>query len=334
MKKYLIIFSLIGICFSQKSYNEKHLVEQNGVWYKKFSDEVVNGTVFKEIDGIEAPLGKMKDGKKEGKWMSWNDNGTKKEEQHFKNGKKDGHWKIYRKDGSKFEDQYYLNGKKTGKWLTYDKDGLLGQSITYQSENTYELNTYNKSGGLATSGIIKNENYHEGTFITYQKRNPIDNSFGRSYKFHTIFNNGEFKKLIEINENGDTLSLEDIIDGERVKTHIRDEKLNRLVKYVDPREKAERVLVYEEGLFKVYYQQYKNLKDINTIDFELENSYNTGYSSVWFMITAKKDISNEDYSKRIAFYDVEKNSTTLVNLLPYGNAVLKDIKLEKTRTRK
>ena len=59
------------------------------------------------------------------------------------------------KDGSKFEDQYYLNGKKTGKWLTYDKDGLLGQSITYQGENTYELNTYNKSGGLATSGIIK-----------------------------------------------------------------------------------------------------------------------------------------------------------------------------------
>ena len=128
MKKYLLIILFAGVCYSQKSYNEKHLVEQNGLWYKKFSDEVVNGEVFKQIGGMEAPLGKMKNGKKEGKWMLWNDNGTKKEEQYFKNGRKDGHWKIYRKDGSKFEDQYYLNGKKTGKWLTYDKDGLLGQS--------------------------------------------------------------------------------------------------------------------------------------------------------------------------------------------------------------
>jgi len=68
---------LLTKTYPQKSYNEKHLVEQDSVWYKKFSDEVVNGNVFKEIDGIEAPLGKMKDGKKEGKWMLWNDNGTK-----------------------------------------------------------------------------------------------------------------------------------------------------------------------------------------------------------------------------------------------------------------
>ena len=65
---------------------------------QKFSDEVSkNGEVFKQIGGMEAPLGKMKNGKKEGKWMLWNDNGTKKEEQYFKNGRKDGHWKIYRK---------------------------------------------------------------------------------------------------------------------------------------------------------------------------------------------------------------------------------------------
>ena len=64
MKKYLFIVLLVGVCYSQKSYNEEHLVEQNGIWYKKFSDEVVNGEVFKKIGGMEAPLGKMKNGKK------------------------------------------------------------------------------------------------------------------------------------------------------------------------------------------------------------------------------------------------------------------------------
>ena len=64
MKKYLFIVLLAGVCYSQKSYNEEHLVEQNGIWYKKFSDEVVNGEVFKKIGGMEAPLGKMKNGKK------------------------------------------------------------------------------------------------------------------------------------------------------------------------------------------------------------------------------------------------------------------------------
>ena len=70
------------------------------------------------------------------------------------------------------------------------------------------------------------------------------------------------------------------------------------------------------------------------LDFELENSYNVNYHSVWFMVTAIKEGSNEEYSKRIAFYDVDKTSTAKASLLPYGGAVLKDIKLELTRQRR
>ena len=92
MKKYLLIVLLIGVCYPQKSYNEKHLVEQNGIWYKKFSDEVVNGEVFKEIGGMEAPLGKMVDGKKDGKWMKWRKDGTKEGEEYYRNGVKSGFW--------------------------------------------------------------------------------------------------------------------------------------------------------------------------------------------------------------------------------------------------
>ena len=99
MKKYLFIVLLVSIGFSQKSYNEEHLVEQNGIWYKKFSDEVVNGEVFKEIGGMEAPLGKMVDGKKDGKWMKWRKDGTKDSERYYKDGVKNGIWSTYSSNG-------------------------------------------------------------------------------------------------------------------------------------------------------------------------------------------------------------------------------------------
>ena len=61
---------------SQKEYDINHIVLQNGVYIKKFSDEIVNGKVFQMGGDMKVPLGKMKDGKKEGKWMVWYDNGT------------------------------------------------------------------------------------------------------------------------------------------------------------------------------------------------------------------------------------------------------------------
>ena len=124
MKKYLFIVLLIGVCFSQKSYNEKHLVEQDGVWYKKFSDEVVNGNVFKEIDGMEAPLGKIKNGKKEGKWTIWRNDGTKSEEQYYKDGKKDGKWTIFSAEGKVKQITTYVDGN-VEELIPYYDDGSL-----------------------------------------------------------------------------------------------------------------------------------------------------------------------------------------------------------------
>ncbi len=47
MKSILIIPLLfLSVVFCQKEYNITHITEQNGVYIKKFSDEVVNGKVF------------------------------------------------------------------------------------------------------------------------------------------------------------------------------------------------------------------------------------------------------------------------------------------------
>ncbi|MBT3591039.1 MAG: hypothetical protein HN514_09815, partial [Candidatus Marinimicrobia bacterium] len=85
MKNHIIISLLIlSFGFSQKEYNIEHLLERDGVYIKKFSDEIVNGKVFQMFGDMKVPLGKLKDGKKEGKWMVWYDNGTKQEEQNYK----------------------------------------------------------------------------------------------------------------------------------------------------------------------------------------------------------------------------------------------------------
>ena len=114
MKKYLFIVLLVGIGFGQKSYNEKHLVEQNGIWFKKFSDEIVSGKVFQEDAGMEAPLGKMKDG-------------TKKEEQYFKDGKVDGTWKEFDLDGKLFAEKEMYGSVDNYMYTRYDD---LGKKVT------------------------------------------------------------------------------------------------------------------------------------------------------------------------------------------------------------
>ena len=78
MCKYLPLLLLIGFLFGQKQYDIKHIVKQGGVYKKKFSDEVVNGEVFQMFGDMKVPLGTMEEGKKEGVWMDWNENGTKK----------------------------------------------------------------------------------------------------------------------------------------------------------------------------------------------------------------------------------------------------------------
>ena len=95
----LLLF--IGLAWGQKEYNINHIVEQDSVYKKKFSDKIVNGNVYQMSDDIKVPLGKMKNGKKDGLWTGWDDNGQKKSEGTFKDGKWDGLWTLWYDNGQK-----------------------------------------------------------------------------------------------------------------------------------------------------------------------------------------------------------------------------------------
>ena len=115
MKNHIIIsllILLVGCSTSQKEYDTNHIVKLNGVYVKEISDEIVNGEVFQVVDDMKVPIGKMKNGKKDGLWTSWYEIGQKESEETFKDGKRDGLGTWWYENGQKKEEVTFKDGKE------------------------------------------------------------------------------------------------------------------------------------------------------------------------------------------------------------------------------
>ena len=71
------------------------LVQREGLYYKKFSDSPFTG----EVEGKWK--GSIKNGLKEGTWVTYHNNGQLNSKGNYKNGKREGTWVFFNKDGSK-----------------------------------------------------------------------------------------------------------------------------------------------------------------------------------------------------------------------------------------
>ena len=78
--KHLTLLLFIGLGWGQEEYYKEHIFNQNGVYKKKFSEEIVNGNIYdlNEDMDIKIPQGKIINGLKEGFWTDWYLNGRKK----------------------------------------------------------------------------------------------------------------------------------------------------------------------------------------------------------------------------------------------------------------
>jgi len=160
------------LVFGQKQYDINHIVQQGGVYRKKFSDEIVNGEVFQMYGGIKVPLGNMKNGIKEGIWNDWREDGTKKMETK------------------------YLNGKETFQ-IEFDKDGNKGYEITYVDSANYNSIVYYKNGKIMASGEVVDGEYYDGTFFKFGKP---DNELRKDFidnirKTILTYDNGVLSKI-------------------------------------------------------------------------------------------------------------------------------------------
>ena len=125
--------------FSQKEYDLAYIAEQKGIWYKKFSYEKVDGSVYVMFDDMKVPLGKMKNGEKEGIWTDWYSNGRIKSKTSWKNGNISGTCYYYRLLNGTIEFRTEnINSNDYTKFF-YDNSGNMTEySMEYRSGEMYQ----------------------------------------------------------------------------------------------------------------------------------------------------------------------------------------------------
>ena len=87
------------------------------------------------VADVDAALGQLqykrtyKDGKKDGPWIGYHDNGQLWSKGTFKDGKEDGPWVYYHDNGQLYSKGTYKDGKKVGPWVYYNKDGTYKDGV-------------------------------------------------------------------------------------------------------------------------------------------------------------------------------------------------------------
>ena len=123
--------------------------EKSGIYYifarKTYADSIKEDNYFIKKDKFNHKIieGNLHNGKPDGKWFVYYENGTIKEEQNYINGIENGEWKMYYPDGQ-IPDIYEYNNYDTKKnKLTYVyKRNSLKEEITFENGEILSRNSY------------------------------------------------------------------------------------------------------------------------------------------------------------------------------------------------
>ena len=85
--------------------------------------------------------GHYKDGKKEGTWTSWYENGQKKYEDTYKNGKNHGISLSWYENGQKSAYKMYKEGMRHGITTYWNEKGEPTKQVLYENDEEVEVKT-------------------------------------------------------------------------------------------------------------------------------------------------------------------------------------------------
>ena len=102
------------------------LVEREGIYYKRFTDVPFTGKTTGKIQGT------FRNGKKEGLWVRYYENGQLWYETTYKDGKWNGPWVGYYPDGQISSKGTHKDDKKVGLWVHHYKNGQIEEKGTYK----------------------------------------------------------------------------------------------------------------------------------------------------------------------------------------------------------
>lgn len=215
MKKLIIISIFSFIVFScqntEKEYNLSDIVINEEIYYKKFSDEIINGKIFSYSipDSVKVYHGNIRNGKKQGKWVFFReDNGQIDFIQNYKDGLLHGPYISYFKGNKEFEDNY-VNGVEHGKSFQYYESGeIFSECFINQGKLDGECIGYYKSGKILNRENYKDDN-PDGEYIEYFENGNVNIKI--NFKFDTYLL--VIGKVISYYENGKIYCEEDHKDG-------------------------------------------------------------------------------------------------------------------------
>mgnify|MGYP006113003643 CR=1 FL=1 len=131
MKRFLAPILLLTLLFPALAFGEtmKDLVKTDGLYYKKFTDVPFTGKVTGKIQGS------FKNGKKDGPWIEYHDNGRLLYKVTLKNGKMDGPLVSYYANGQFQLKGTYKNHKMDGPWIGFHQNGNVDEKYTGTFKN-------------------------------------------------------------------------------------------------------------------------------------------------------------------------------------------------------
>ena len=147
-------FTLSDFCYKQPGVQER-----GGIYYFPNKEVGITATsicVYKDAYGQYESKGKLKNGKRDGKWTIWIENGHKFREFNFKDGKQDGKFTQWRENGQKWKVRNYIDDKKDGKWTSWYENGQKWTEFYFKNDKQEGLYIYwHENGQIEAEAIYK-----------------------------------------------------------------------------------------------------------------------------------------------------------------------------------
>ena len=144
--KRLLFIALLVVFGCAKPINDETLIDKDGLKYHPDTNEMYSGKVFKNrMGGKKEFEGSYKDGKKDGLWTDYYENGQKRSVETYKDGRKDGLYTYWHEDVLMYEGTY-KNGKEDGLWTRWYENGQKMTVRTYKDEELISQNCWDEDG--------------------------------------------------------------------------------------------------------------------------------------------------------------------------------------------
>ena len=125
-----------------------------GIHREYNTDGTVKSSVIYNDQGIKVSEGIVtEDGRRNGAWKNFYENGVVREEGQYDNNRRMGSWTFHNKEGRIIQTGQYRNGRPEGLWKWYFPDGsILREEEYYQGNRDGRFVEYSKDGQIISEG--------------------------------------------------------------------------------------------------------------------------------------------------------------------------------------